>query len=105
MGEKYHLTLVGTPFLFLAPDELTFHLEAPWVGQQDAFFSSFLYNMQSFGHACIFSYFIPNVIKVLFASHMDSGNLLLRDNISPNNPNSYEKLYQTIHIVLSDCII
>ena len=31
------MTLAGTPFLFLAPDELTFNLEAPQVGQEDAF--------------------------------------------------------------------
>ena len=85
------MTLAGTPLLFLAPDELTFHLETPQVGQQDAFFSSFLYNMQSFGHACIFSYFIPNAFKVFFASYMDSGNSLLRGNISASNPNSSEK--------------
>ena len=85
------MTLAGTPLLFLALDELTFHLETPQVGQQDEFFSSFLYNMQSFGHACIFSYSIPNVFKVFFASYMDSDNSLLRGNISLGNPNSNEK--------------
>ena len=47
--------------------------------------------MQSFGHACIFSNSIPNAFKVFFASYMDSGNLLLRGNISLSNPNSFEK--------------
>ena len=84
------MALVGTPFPFLAPNELTFHLETPQVEQQDAFLSSFLYNMQSFGHACIFSYSIPNAFKVFFASYMDSGNSLLRGNISSSNPNSSE---------------
>ena len=85
------MTLSETPFLFLALTKLTFHLEAPRVGQQDAFFSSFLNNILSFGHACIFSYYIPNVFKVFFASYMDSSNSLLRGNISQRNLNSSEK--------------
>ena len=48
--------------------------------------------MQSLGHACIFSYSIPNAFNVFLASYIDNDNSFFRGNISPNNFNSIEKL-------------
>ena len=64
IGGKCHITLAGTPLVFLVPLLFTFHLEAPHVGHETASFNSFLKSMQSLGYACIFSYSIPNAFNV-----------------------------------------
>ena len=93
IGGKYHITFVGTPFLFLVFVLSNFHCEVPQVGHEDASFKSFLYNMQSFKQACIFSDSIPNAFNVFFAPYIDKGNSLFRGNISPTIPKSFENFY------------
>ena len=92
MGGKYHNTFAGILLVFLASALFTFHLDIPQVGHEDASFNSFLYSMQSFGHACIFLYSIPNAFNVFFASYMDKGISLLTGSISPNIWSKSEKL-------------
>ena len=93
IGGKYHITFAGTPFLFLVFVLSNFHHEVPQVGHEDESFKSFLYNMQSFGQACIFSNFILNAFNVFFASYIDKGNSLFRGNISPTIPKSSKNFY------------
>ena len=92
MGEKYHNTFLGILLEFLAPALFTFYLDIPQVRHGDASFNSFLYSMQSFGHACIFLYSIPNAFNVFLALYMDKGISLFIGSISPNIWSKSEKL-------------
>ena len=65
IGGKCHITLAGTPLVFLVPFLFTFHLEAPHVGHEDVSFNSFLKSMQSLGSACIF-FHIPFPMHSMF---------------------------------------
>ena len=92
MGGKYHNTFARILLVFLAPALFTFHLDIPQVGHEDASFNSFLHSIQSFGHACVFFYFIPNAFNVFLASYMDKGISLFTGSISPNIWSKSEKL-------------
>lgn len=71
----------------------TFHLEALWEGHEVALFISYLYNMQSFGNACIFLYSIPKAFKVffVFVSYIYNGNSLFKGNISPSDLTNFDR--------------
>ena len=105
MGGKYHNTFVGILLVFLVPTLFTFHLDIPQVGHEDASFNSFLYNMQSFGFACIFFYSIPNAFNVSLASYMDKGILLFTGSISLIFRVNLKSFYLTNHTMPSHCTI
>ena len=52
----------------LHSSSLTLYYDTPHMGHLCISANSFLYKMQSLGHACIFWYSIPTIHKIFFAS-------------------------------------
>ena len=64
IGGKYHTTFAGMPTFGLLDPLGIFHLDSEHFGHTSTSLFAFLYKMQSFEHACIFSYCIPKVHNV-----------------------------------------
>ena len=69
---RYQQTFAGRQLLVLASSvnssDYTLYRDTPHVGHCRSFAYSFLYNMQSLGHAWIFLYSIPTGHKIFLAS-------------------------------------
>ena len=95
---KTQKLLVYTKLCFVSSSPfLTLKCDNPHLRQFLKSTNSFLYKIQSLGHAWIFSYSINIRQSIFFASYIRSGSVLLLARISFNNWSNYVKLL-SVHL-------
>jgi len=93
---RYQHTFARVSFFVHSPSlqssSLILYHDTPDPGHLRSYSNSFLYNMQSLGHACIFWYSIPIRHNIFFASKLFFGNMFSFGNTFHNTLSKSVKL-------------